>query len=77
MKNNIEIVKYYNRTDYILNGWRHRDDGPAIEYANGSKQYWYNWRRIDIISNKLIEIDANLSGIDVVKYLLNIQALSQ
>jgi hypothetical protein len=23
-----------------LNGVRHRTDGPAIEYANGSK-YWY------------------------------------
>lgn len=25
---------------HILNGLRHREDGPAIEYSDGSKQWW-------------------------------------
>ena len=27
-------------TEWFLNGQRHREDGPAIEYPNGTK-YWY------------------------------------
>jgi len=27
-------------TRWFLNGERHREDGPAIEYADGDK-YWY------------------------------------
>ena len=26
--------------EWYLNGQRHREDGPAVEYANGDK-YWY------------------------------------
>lgn len=31
------------------NGLLHREDGPAIEYANGGKEYWVNgvWHRAD------------------------------
>jgi hypothetical protein len=25
---------------------RHRDDGPAIEYADGRKEYWLNDERV-------------------------------
>lgn len=28
------------RTVWYLNGKKHREDGPAVEYANGDK-YWY------------------------------------
>jgi len=37
-----EIVKteYEDKVEYTLNGEFHREDGPAIEYTNGSK-YWY------------------------------------
>jgi hypothetical protein len=25
---------------WYLNGWRHREDGPAVEWADGSKEWW-------------------------------------
>ena len=35
------VVKVWdNRTEWFLNGKRHREDGPACEYAIGRK-YWY------------------------------------
>ena len=30
-----------NRTEWHLNGKRHREDGPAIEYVGGGSKYWY------------------------------------
>ena len=35
-------VKVYTNGNksWYLNGKRHREDGPAIEYVNGDK-YWY------------------------------------
>jgi len=34
-------IQYSNGNKYwLLNGKRHRTDGPAIEYSNGNK-YWY------------------------------------
>ena len=37
-------VKVYNdRTEwYNQNGQRHREDGPAVEYANGTKEWYIN-----------------------------------
>ena len=29
-------------TTWRLNGQRHRVDGPAVEFANGSKEWWLN-----------------------------------
>ena len=34
------VKVYDNRTEWRLNGKLHREDGPAIEYANGVKS-WY------------------------------------
>ena len=31
-----------NGTFWRLNGNLHREDGPAIEYANGTKYWWLN-----------------------------------
>ena len=37
------IVKVYdNYTEWYLNDQRHREDGPAIEYSDGSKHWWLN-----------------------------------
>ncbi len=38
------IVRVYdNRTEWFnKDGQRHREDGPAIEYANGYKAWWVN-----------------------------------
>jgi len=29
-----------NGQNWYLNGWLHREDGPAIEWANGDR-FWY------------------------------------
>ncbi len=34
------VANYYEAYHWYLNSKRHRDDGPAIEYAGGDK-YWY------------------------------------
>ncbi len=34
-----------DRTEWYLNGKLHREDGPAIEYANGYKEWWVNDKR--------------------------------
>lgn len=37
------IIKEYGEIQYTnTNGQPHRTDGPAIIYANGSKEYWIN-----------------------------------
>ena len=36
----IVIVDEYGAKCWYLNDKRHREDGPAVEYADGSK-YWY------------------------------------
>ena len=35
-----EIRVYSDKTEWLINGKLHRKDGPAIEYASGSK-FWY------------------------------------
>ena len=37
------IYSIYNA--WYLNGKRHREHGPAIEYASGSKEWWLNGER--------------------------------
>ena len=36
---------YKNRTEWYLNDKRHREDGPAIEWADGSKEWYLNGKR--------------------------------
>jgi hypothetical protein len=31
---------------WYTNGKLHRENGPAIEFANGKKEYWLNGKRI-------------------------------
>jgi len=48
VKNNqptCQISKYGTKR-WILNGKLHREDGPAIEYVNGPKYWWYHGERI-------------------------------
>jgi hypothetical protein len=35
-------VNEYGDKFWYLNGKRHREDGPAIEYAGGHKEWWLN-----------------------------------
>jgi len=40
-------VRVYENGDkhWYLNGKRHREDGPAIEYSNNHKEWWINGKR--------------------------------
>jgi Mor family transcriptional regulator len=52
---------------YNLNGQRHREDGPALEYADGTKEWYlngkhlteeeFNQRMKPSCSGKVVEID--------------------
>jgi hypothetical protein len=42
MKELKKIVLNSGLIEYRLDGKRHREDGPAVEYANGSKSWWVN-----------------------------------
>jgi len=33
-------IELHNKVEYRLNGVLHRLDGPAIEWANGGKEWW-------------------------------------
>jgi hypothetical protein len=41
MKNGLHIDKLGTKR-WILNGQRHREDGPAVEYADGSRCWYLN-----------------------------------
>ena len=36
------MVHKFNREEHWLNGKRHREDGPAVIYPDGTKEYWIN-----------------------------------
>ena len=36
------VKAWGNRTEWYLNGKLHREDGPAIEYANGTTHWYQN-----------------------------------
>ena len=40
-----KVKVYENKTEWYLNGKCHREDGPAIEYANGTKAWYQNGKR--------------------------------
>jgi hypothetical protein len=48
-KDIIEVVEYLEQTIHFLNGKIHREDGPAVERTNGSKEWRINGRlhRVD------------------------------
>jgi hypothetical protein len=42
-----QVRVYPNRDKYwYLNGKLHREDGPAIEYLNGTKEWWLNGEQL-------------------------------
>jgi hypothetical protein len=42
MKKPIKKVDKDGNVSYKLNGKRHREDGPAVEWTNGSKEWYLN-----------------------------------
>ena len=45
LKYRVEVDCHGNRLYYNNAGWLHRTDGPAIEYADGSKSWYQNDQR--------------------------------
>ena len=45
---------------WYLNDKYHREDGPAIEYADGRTYYWINGKHIPQLDNKHIYGKENL-----------------
>ncbi len=39
------VINYYGDYHWLLNGRQHRDDGPAIEWANGTKFWFLNGKQ--------------------------------
>jgi hypothetical protein len=50
--NNKEILIDKKYSVLWLIGVRHREDGPAVEYANGNKEWYYHGKRIDCKDNE-------------------------
>jgi hypothetical protein len=46
---------YHGNSFYYLNGKMHREDGPAVEYANGNKCWYLNDERILCTTQKQFE----------------------
>ena len=42
MTSKMKLNKFGDKEWHNKNGQYHREDGPAIEYANGSKEWWVN-----------------------------------
>ncbi len=36
------VINYFGNYHWYLNGKKHRDDGPALIYFDGSKVYYFN-----------------------------------
>ena len=41
-----KMVEYADRREWHLDGQRHREDGPAVEYANGSRAWWIDGEKL-------------------------------
>ena len=40
------IIEFSSGTKYwVVNGNRHREDGPAVVWSNGNKSWWFNDKR--------------------------------
>lgn len=47
------ILNYSNGdVDYYLDGVHHREDGPASEFANGDKEWYYQGKNINCKDNE-------------------------
>ena len=41
-----QVKVYEDKTEWYLNGNLHREDGPAVEYTNGSKEWYLNGKNL-------------------------------
>ena len=69
-------VKVYDSGDkfWCLDGKLHREDGPAVEWADGYKSWYLNDKRVTEEEHKKLTSKATCSGkvveIDGIKYEL-------
>ena len=59
MKSPTKTINKYGDIKYRLNGFLHRTDGPAIEYVNGSKEWYVNGERHRIDGPAIERVDGN------------------
>jgi hypothetical protein len=48
----ISITNSYGDEEWYLNGELHREDGPAIKWSDGYKEWYYHGKRIDCKDNQ-------------------------
>lgn len=59
-----------NPIAWRMNGKLHRDDGPAVIYPDGTKEWWLNGKKVteqDVIGTSLVGKTVVIDGIE---YLL-------
>ncbi len=44
-KSRLTITQFSSRIEYSIEGKRHRETDPAIEWADGDKEWWANGKR--------------------------------
>ena len=62
------IIEFSSRTKYwLVNGKRHREDGPASEWSNGTKSWWFNgpFNNTDIYS---LEASHDENGANLIQH---------
>jgi len=62
--------------EWYINGKRHREDGPAIEYGNGNKSWYLNGKKLtedkfnkrkNSCNGKIVEIDGKKYKLKLIK----------
>jgi hypothetical protein len=65
----VQVTK--NATTWYINGKRHREDGPAIEYSDGGKAWYINDKRHREDGPAIEYSDGSSTGISTVSSLQN------
>lgn len=76
------VRAYKNGTkNWLLNDNLHREDGPAVEGANGYKEWWLNGEHMTEAEHKKATSKATCEGkeveIDGITYILKQKELTQ
>ena len=51
------VIDEHGTEYYYINGKLHREDGPAIIYNNGHKEWWINGHRVSESGTALHRLD--------------------
>jgi len=76
----VRVYKKGNK-NWLLNDNLHREDGPAVEGANGYKEWWLNGKKMSEEEHKKATSKATCEGkeveIDGITYILKQKELTQ